>query len=55
MCVLVVLVVCLTEVNVSDVLLLRSFPKAAVARPGEEDAPLLVSALFSGVLVQRPP
>lgn len=53
-CVLVSLAVFLTEVNVPDVLLLWSFPKAAVARPGKEDAPLLVSTLFSGILVQRP-
>lgn len=54
-CVLFVLVISLTEVNVSNVLLFRSFAKAAVAWPGEEDAPLFVSTLFSGILSQWPP
>lgn len=48
-------VISLTEVNVSNVLLFWSFAKAAVARPGEEDAPLFVSALFSAILIQWPP
>lgn len=54
-CVLFVQVISLTEVNVSDLLLFWSFSKAAVARPGEEDAPLFVSALFSGILIRWPP
>lgn len=51
-CVLFVQVISLTEVNVANLLLFWSFAKAAVARPGEEDAPLFVSALLSGILIQ---
>lgn len=41
----------LTEVNVSDVLLLWTLPKAPVARPREE-ATFLVGALVSAVFIQ---
>lgn len=51
-CVLFVLDISLTKVNVSNVLLFWSFAKAAVARPGKKDAPLFVSALFPGILSQ---
>lgn len=44
----------LTEVNVSDVLLLWTLPKAPVARPREE-ATFLVGALVSAVFIQWPP
>lgn len=44
----------LTEVDVSDVLLLRALPKAPVAGPREEDSSFLVGALFTGVFVQGP-
>lgn len=45
----------LTEVNISNILLLWALPKAPVAGPREEDSPFFVSTLFAGVFVQRPP
>lgn len=40
-----------TQINVSNVFLLWSLPKAPVARPGEEDATLLICALVLGVFI----
>lgn len=45
----------LTKVNISNILLLRPFPKAPVAGPREEDSPFFVGTLLAGVFVQRPP
>lgn len=44
----------LTEVDISNVLLLRALPKAPVAGPWEEDSSFLVSTLFTGVFIQGP-
>jgi len=45
----------LTKINVSNVLLLWTLPKAPVAGPREEDATFLVCTLVLAVFIQQPP